>query len=119
MHAIAECSFRDIPFLDAISSSTIISVVSSLSSFVFGSLLFFTVGYLCAYCVHSARREKASSTGQLQDDEAATTAHVQSTQDNVLYEDVQLPKQEEEENLELKDNVAYGPLKSTVDREKA
>ena len=98
-------------------------MVSSLSSFVFGSLLFFTVGYLCAYCVHSARREKASSTGQLQDDEAATTAHVQSTQDNVLYENVQLPKQEEEEeeeeNLELKDNVAYGPLKSTVDRVKA
>ena len=94
-------------------SSTIISVVSSLTSFVFGSLLFFTVGYLCAYCVHSARREKASSTGQLQDG-AATTAHVQSTQDNVLYEDVRLPKQqEEEENLELKDNVAYGPLKTT------
>ena len=85
--------------------------------------MFFTVGYLCAYCVHSARREKASSTGQL-DDGAATTAHVQSTQDNVLYENVQLPKQEEEEeeeeeNLELKDNVAYGPLKTTVDREKA
>ena len=92
--------------MDTSSSSTIISVVSSLSTFVFGSLLFFTVGYLCAYCVHSARREKASSTGQLDDGAAA---HVQSTQDNVLYEDVQLPKQEEEE-LELKDNVAYGPL---------
>ena len=101
--------------MDTSSSPTIISVLSSLSSFVFGSLLFFTVGYVCAYCVHSARREKASSTGQLQD-EAATTAHVQSTQDNVLYEDVQLPKQlQQEENLELKDNIAYGPLKSTVD----
>ena len=76
---------------------------------------------MCAYCVHSARREKASSTGHGQlDDEAATTAHVQPTQDNVLYEDVWLPKQEEEEEkLELKDNVAYGPLKTTVDREKA
>ena len=105
--------------MDTSSSPTIISVLSSLSSFVFGSLLFFTVGYVCAYCVHSARREKASSTGHGQlDDEAAATVHVQSTQDNVLYEDVQLPKQlqqEEEEKLELKDNVAYGPLKSTVD----
>ena len=105
--------------MDTSLSSTIISVVSSLTSFVFGSLLFFTVGYLCAYRVHSARREKASPTVQL-DDGAAATAHVLSTQDNVLYEDVWLPKQEEEEeeeNLQLKDNVAYGPLKSTVDRE--
>ena len=74
-----------------------IAVASSVTVFVLASTLFFIVGFLCG---HFCRKEKkiaetVSSSGQ---------AHAP------YYDDVVLRQHEQE--LELKENVAYGPVQS-------
>ena len=74
-----------------------IAVASSVTVFVLASTLFFVVGFLCG---HFCRKEKkiaetVSSSGQ---------AH------GPYYDDVVLRQHEQE--LELKENVAYGPVRS-------
>ena len=74
-----------------------IVVVSSVTSFVLGSLSFFFVGLMCGYL---CRRRKILA------DTALSTRNVVP-----LYDDVhgQLPRQNEE-IFETKENVAYGPV---------
>ena len=78
----------------------IISVASSTSSFIFGSLLFLSVGLACG-CHWGQRWRKIlsedSSTGSQQISE-------QTASPNPLYEDVFT---QEQEPLEMKENAAY------------
>ena len=74
-----------------------IAVASSVTSFIVGSLLFFIIGFLCG---HFCRKESKVS--------AETVRQREKAQDTPYYDDVVL-KQEKE--LELKENVAYAPVR--------
>ena len=83
----------------------VVPVVSSLSAFIAGSVTFFITGCLCGHRVHiSGKKKKKSTSTEFHDDV------VQSTHNNVLYEDV-VTRREQVETLELKENVAYGPVR--------
>ena len=73
-----------------------VAVASSVTVFIVASTLFFIIGFLCG---HFCRKERGKV------DEAVPQS--EKTQGTPYYDDVVL-KQEQE--LELKDNVAYGPL---------
>ena len=76
-----------------LSQDVTIAVASSVSVFVVASILFFTFGFLSGYVCHKKR--KANETGP----------HDKKIQCSPYYDDVVL-KQEQE--LELKENTAYG-----------
>ena len=72
-----------------------IAVASSVTAFIVGSILFFIIGFLCGYF---CRWEKKFTAGTVTESEKTHAPY---------YDDVVL-KQEQE--LELKENVAYGPI---------
>ena len=71
-----------------------IAVASSIT-FIVGSVLFFIIGFLCG---HFCRWEKKYTAGSV----------IESEKIHVPYYDDVVLKQEQE--LELKENVAYGPV---------
>ena len=71
-----------------------IAIASSVTVFVVASILFFIIGFLCG---HFCRKERK------------TTAIVPQTS-TPYYDDVVL--QQHEQELELKENVAYAPVRS-------
>ena len=78
-----------------------IAVASSVTVFVVASVLFFVVGFLCGYFFHKKKKmftvsETILSTGE-------GTQQVTNTDGSVL-----------DQELELKDNVAYGPVRSST-----
>ena len=76
--------------------SGLIAVASSVTVFVVASILFFIVGFLCG---HFCRKERGKV------DEAIPQS--EKPQGTPYYDDVVL---KQEQGLELKENVAYGPL---------
>ena len=74
-----------------------IAVASTVTAFVVGSVLFI-VGFLCG---HFCRREKNTTR-------TGTTSQPEKTQSASYYDDTALEQNEQE--LELKENVAYGPI---------
>ena len=74
-----------------------IAVASTVTAFVVGSVLF-VVGFLCG---HFCRREKNTTR-------TGTASQHEKTQGASYYYDVVLKQHEQE--LELKENVAYGPV---------
>ena len=71
-------------------------MASSVSTFVVAAILFFTVSCLCGcFCKRERKR-------------AETVPPTEQTR-TPYYDDVVL-QQHEEQGLELKDNVAYGPV---------
>ena len=81
-----------------------IVVISALASFVTGSAIFFIVGCVCGRCSEKQMCKSSTKSSSSENDQDETS------QDNTLYEDI-LCKQEDEQQLELKQNVAYGPLR--------
>ena len=79
---------------EALSQDGKIAVASSMTIFVVASILFFIIGFLCG---HFCRKERKT----------VETVPREETHSAPYYDDVVL-KQEEE--LELKENVAYGPV---------
>ena len=77
-----------------------IAVASSVTVFVVTAILFFTVGFLCR---HWCARRKAKRT------HSEISAPENLTLGSLYYDDV-LPKQHNMEVLELKENIAYGPI---------
>ena len=80
--------------------------------FLLALIVTFFVGFLCGRL--RGKKVLSSSKQAVRSDESVHSA--QSPQHSALYEDiVTLPKQQEklegEGDLELKQNVAYGPLK--------
>ena len=71
-----------------------IAVASSVTAFIVGSILFFIIGFLCG---HFCRWEK-KVTGAVTESEKIHAPY---------YDDVVL---KQEQQLELKENVAYGPI---------
>ena len=74
-----------------------IAVASSVTAFVVGSILFFITGFLCG---HFCRKEKKAMV-------PAASQCEKTTHGTPYYDDVVLNQQQE---LELKENVAYAPL---------
>ena len=89
-HTTAQCHILIGSFL---SEDGKIAVASSVSTFVITSVVFFTFGYLCRHY-----RQKPKQT-----------LPVPVTNRTPLYENV-IPEQNTEQDLELKENVAYGPI---------
>jgi hypothetical protein len=83
--------------------------VASTLTFVAGSIIFFIIGFLCRHFCRKERHKTQSSTGP-------KTAN-QCDQENIpstqapYYDDVVLKQREQE--LELKENVAYAPVATT------
>ena len=95
-------------------NTTIIAVVSLITMLFLASMLFFIVGFFCGRLTVRRKKMPSSSEQTMRPDESVHSA--QSPQHSALYEDiVTQPKQQEklerEGDLELKQNVAYGPLK--------
>ena len=77
-----------------------IAVASSVAVFAVTSILFFTVGFLCG---HFCQKKRKTCT-------AVETVPPAGGQTQIpYYDDVVL--QQPEQELELKENVAYGPVR--------
>ena len=81
---------------EALSQDGKIAVASSLTVFFVTSILFFIVGFLCG---HFFRKER----------KAVETLSPSEQTHTPYYDDIVL--QQHEEALELKENVAYGPVR--------
>ena len=73
-------------------------------------MLFFTIGFVSG---RFSKREKSSSNYDVHTSDDGTI-QPQSPQQSVVYEDI-IPPTQHDKDLELKENVAYGPLKSVTD----
>ena len=73
----------------------IIAIASSVTTFIITSIVFFTFGYLCRHY-----RQKQEQTHP---------PPAKRPTPGPVYEDV-LPTKNTEQYLELKENIAYGPL---------
>ena len=90
------------------SHAVISAVVSSIAVFILSSTLFFIIGFVSG---RFSKREKSSFTDHTSED---GTSQRQSPQQSVVYEDIVVPQQQAKD-LEMKENVAYGPLTLTSD----
>ena len=84
----------------------VIAIASSVTVTVFiaSSILFFIIGFVSG---RFSKREKSSSNVHTSED---GTIQPPSPQQSVVYEDIIAPRQHDKD-LEMKENVAYGPLK--------
>ena len=71
----------------------IIAVASSLITVIVSSITFFIFGYFCHHCRQKQR----------------VTPPISVVNQPPVYENV-LPEQNLEQNLEMKENIAYGPI---------
>jgi hypothetical protein len=97
-----------------------IAVASSVTVFTVTSILFFIVGFLCG---HFCQKKRISSTaageavppagsGGAAASEAVTPAESGGLTQTPCYDDVVLQQpMPNEQELQLKENVAYGPLR--------
>ena len=81
---------------ETLSQDGMIAVASSVTVFVVVSILFFIVGFLCGYF---CRKESKATDHEVDLDKTHTP----------YYDDVEL-KQPDEQELELKENVAYASV---------
>ena len=75
---------------------TKIAVASSVTVFVVTSIMLFTVGFLCGHFCQNKRKTAAGNVSH------------KKTLGTPYYNDVVL--QQHQQALELKENVAYGPI---------
>ena len=92
---------------ESLSRDGMIAVVSSVTVFIVASILFFTLGFLCGHFRICQKRRKPSATtagacGETQSVPTATGGQSQTP----YYDDVVL-----QQEVELKENIAYGPLR--------
>ena len=86
----------------------IVAIISSLAAFVTGSVLFFTVGCVCGHCSEKRTCMFCTKSNSSENDQDGTS------QDNTCYEDILLKQKFNDENLQLKQNVAYGPITAII-----
>ena len=94
----------------ALSKEGKIAVASSVTVFTVASILFFVVGFLCGHFCQKKR--KSSTTAATSSSEIAPPMTTDGQTQIPYYDDVvlQQPTRPSETDLELKENVAYGPL---------
>ena len=84
-----------------------IAVASSVTVFTVASILFFIVGFLCG---HFCQRRRKSSTAAAAGETVPPGGSGGQTQ-APYYDTVHVVLQPREPDLELKENVAYGPFR--------
>ena len=85
-----------------------IAAASSVTVFTVASILFFIVGFLCG---HFYQKKRKSSTAAAADETVppgGSGEHIQTP----YCDDVVI--QQSDQELELKENVAYGPIRSII-----
>ena len=92
--------------MDSLSPDGKIAVASSVTVFIVASILFFTLGFLCGHFYQ--KKGKPSAAGGDHHVPPGVATGRQQTQ-STYYDNVVLHQQEQE--LELKENVAYGPVR--------
>jgi hypothetical protein len=94
-----------------------IAVASSVTVFTVASISFFIVGFLCGHFCQKKRKSSTAAgeavppagSGGAAASEAVTPAGSRGQPQAPYYDDVVL--QQREPDLELKENVAYGPMR--------
>ena len=81
-----------------------IAVASSVAVFALASIVFFTVGFLCG---HFCQKKRKSNTSAAAAGESVPPVATDGEQTQIPYYDNVVLQQEA---VELKDNVAYGPI---------
>ena len=85
-----------------------IAVASSVTVFIVASILFFIIGFLCG---HFCQKKRKSSTTAAAGEAVPPGGSGGQTQ-TPYYDDIVI--QQSDQELELKENVAYGPMRSTI-----
>ena len=85
-----------------------IAVASSVTMFTVASILFFIIGFLCG---HFCQKKSKSSTRAAAGETVPPGGSGGQTQ-TPYYDNVVI--QQSDQELELKENVAYGPIKLTI-----
>ena len=85
-----------------------IAVASSVTVFTIASILFFTIGFLCGH--FRQMRRKSSTTAAA--GETVPPAGSRGQTQTPYYDDVVI--QQSDQELELKENVAYGPIREII-----
>ena len=95
----------------ALSKEGKIAVASSVTVFTVASILFFIIGFLCGHFCQMKR--KSSTTAATSSSEIAPPMTTGGQTQIPYYDDVvlQQPTRPSETDLELKENVAYSPIR--------
>ena len=88
-----------------------IAVASSVTVFVIASIIFFSVGFLCGHFCQKKRKPSTSVHVGHGESVPPIATGGQQTQMLCDYDDVVLRPHDIVQELELKDNVAYGPVR--------
>ena len=97
--------------------TAVIAAASSITVFIFSSLVFFIIGYLCG-CRFGYKGHKPSDSGIVSTGNLEGTVSLQQYQSQPaqpLYEDVipNVTSEDKQREFELEENIAYGSTKST------
>ena len=93
-------------------STVAVAVSSSVIVFLIASIVIFITGFACGYCFSQKFKQSSKETPHPTDYPPSTSHHPAP-----LYEELQ-PSAEihQEQDVDLKENVAYGQSKSTIAR---
>ena len=80
-------------------------MASSVTVFAVASILFFTVGFLCGHYCQKNRKPSTAAAETVPPVPAGGQTQIP------CYDDVVLQHHGQETHLELKENVAYGPVR--------
>jgi hypothetical protein len=92
------------PFRNGLTDDGKIAVASSVA-FVIGSIMFLVVGFLCGHFCRKERHTTQISIGL----ETASQCDQENISSTPIYDDIVLKQREQE--LGLKENVAYAPVR--------
>ena len=95
-------------------STVAVAISSSVVVFLITSIVIFITGFACGHCFSQKFKQSSKETPHPTDYPPSTSHHP-----TPLYEEVQSSAEKhQEQDLELKENVAYGQSKSTIARQK-
>ena len=95
-------------------STVAVAVSSSVIVFLTAFIVIFITGFACCYCLRQKFKQSSKETPHPTDYPPSTSCHP-----TPLYEEVQSRadyEKHQEQDVELKENVAYGQSKSTIAR---
>ena len=93
--------------MESLSPDGKIAVASSVTVFIVASILFFTLGFLCGHFYQKKGKPSTAGGDHVPSGTGVATGGQQTW--STYYDNVVLHQQEQE--LELKENVAYGPVR--------
>ena len=93
-------------------STVVVAVSSSVTVFLIASIVIFITGFACGHCFSQKFKQSSKETPHPTDYPPSTSCHP-----TPLYEELQPSAEKyQEQDVDLKENVAYGQSKSTIAR---